>query len=63
MVAGERVKRYLVVNQGQCLCMARWNTVTTIIALSDRMGVVAAGAIEITPLQENDEPVARPVHD
>jgi len=43
--------------------MARWNTVTTMIALSDRMGVVAAGAIEITPLQKDNEPVARPVHD
>ena len=63
MVAGERVKGYLVVNQRQCLDMAGWNTVTTIIALSDRMGVVAAGAIKITPLQEDDEPVARAIHD
>jgi hypothetical protein len=63
MIAGERVKRYLILNQGQCPGVAGWNTVTAVIALSDRMGIVAAGAVEITALQENDEPVSGPVHD
>jgi hypothetical protein len=43
--------------------MAGRDTVTTMIALSDRMGIVAVGAIEIAPLQKDNEPVARPVHD
>jgi hypothetical protein len=42
--------------------MAGGNAVTAMIALSDRMGIVATGAVEIAALQKDDQPVARPIH-
>jgi hypothetical protein len=32
------------------------------ITLADRVWVMASGAIEITALQKDDQPIARPVH-
>ena len=38
--------------------MTRGNAFATVIAFTDRVGVMAGGTVEVAALQENDEPIA-----